>query len=147
MPFYNVSTQNCGFWKTWSAAWPQGSKLTGNMQLVSSEKSSKFVYYWRNFWHFEINFWILKKVHESLFTFHSIWWFFTFFSALNSFVLQSQKFDAQIQCGSHVAKAWSVFVEETDRMSKNVKESADSMATTILEKLNSLYTVRKKKTF
>lgn len=64
------------------------------------------------------------------------------FSALNSFVLQSQKFDAQIQCGSHVAKAWSVFVEETDRMSKNVKESADSMATTILEKLNSLYTVR-----
>ena len=74
--------------------------------------------------------------------------FLHFFSALNSFVLQSQKFDAQIQCGSHVAKAWSVFVEETDRMSKNVKESADSMATTILEKLNSLYTVRnKKKTF
>ena len=70
---------------------------------------------------------------------------FYFFSALNSFVLQSQKFDAQIQCGSHVAKAWSVFVEETDRMSKNVKESADSMATTILEKLNSLYTVRNQK--
>ena len=28
--------------------------------------------------------------------------------ALNSFVLQSQKFDAQIQCGSYVAKSWSV---------------------------------------
>ena len=61
--------------------------------------------------------------------------------ALNSFVLQSQKFDAQIQCGSHVAKSWSVFVEETDKMSKSVKESADNMATTILEKLNNLYTV------
>ena len=62
--------------------------------------------------------------------------------ALNSFVLQSQKFDeAQIQCGSHVAKSWSVFIEETDKMSKSVKESADTLATTILEKLNNLYMV------
>ena len=36
MPFYSVSTLNCGSWKTWSAAWPLGSKLTGNMQLVST---------------------------------------------------------------------------------------------------------------
>ena len=87
----------------------------------------------QNLLHFDIIFLTVLKLKFCL---------LFFFSALNSFVLQSQKFDAQIQCGSHVAKAWSVFVEETDRMSKNVKESADSMATTILEKLNSLYTVR-----
>ena len=63
--------------------------------------------------------------------------------ALNSFVLQSQKFDAQIQCGSYVAKSWSIFVEETEKMSKTVKESADNLANGILEKLNSLYVEKK----
>ena len=61
--------------------------------------------------------------------------------ALNSFVLQSQKFDAQIQCGSYVAKSWAVFVDETEKMSKCIKESADNLANNILEKLNLLYTV------
>jgi len=63
--------------------------------------------------------------------------------ALNSFVLQSQKFDAQIQCGSYVAKSWSIFVEETEKMSKTVKESADNLANGILDKLNSLYVEKK----
>jgi tyrosine-protein kinase Fer len=63
--------------------------------------------------------------------------------ALNSFVLQSQKFDAHgdVQCGSLVAKSWSVFIEETDKMSKACKDGADTLATTSLEKLNNLYLV------
>ena len=58
-------------------------------------------------------------------------------------MLQSQKFDAQIQCGSYVAKSWSIFVEETEKMSRTVKESADNLANGILDKLNSLYVEKK----
>ena len=62
-----------------------------------------------------------------------------------NFSFQSQKFDGQagVQCGSHVAKSWSVFIEETDKMSKMVKEMADSLATSTLEKLNNLYLEKK----
>jgi tyrosine-protein kinase Fer len=34
--------------------------------------------------------------------------------SLNSFVLQAQKMDSVELCGSHVAKAWSVFIDETE---------------------------------
>ena len=60
-------------------------------------------------------------------------------------MFQSQKFDGQsgVQCGSHVAKSWSVFIDQTDKMSKLVKEMAESLATTTLEKLNNLYLEKK----
>ena len=68
-----------------------------------------------------------------------------FYELRMNFSFQSQKFDGQagVQCGSHVAKSWSVFIEETDKMSKMVKEMADSLATSTLEKLNNLYLEKK----
>ncbi len=65
--------------------------------------------------------------------------------SLNAFVMQSQKFDptGDFQAGgSNVAKAWGDFVEQTDRMSKNIKENADGLAASTLDKLNMLYAVR-----
>ena len=37
--------------------------------------------------------------------------------------------------------AWSVFIDETERMSKLVKENAEFLATETTDKLNTLYTV------
>ena len=42
-----------------------------------------------------------------------------------------------------MAKSWSVFIDQTDKMSKLVKEMAESLATTTLEKLNNLYLEKK----
>jgi len=63
--------------------------------------------------------------------------------SLNSFVLQAQKMDSVELCGSLVAKAWAVFVDETDKMAKLVKENTENLATVTMEKLNSLYSEKK----
>ena len=63
--------------------------------------------------------------------------------ALNSFVLQAAKMDSVGElAGSLVAKAWAVFIDETEKMAKLIKESAESLATSTMEKLASLYSVR-----
>ena len=38
--------------------------------------------------------------------------------------------------------AWAVFIDETERMSRLIKESAETLATSTMEKLTSLYSVR-----
>ena len=65
---------------------------------------------------------------------------------LNSFVLQAQK--QQVDSGtselvgSMVGKAWTVFIEENEKIVKMIKDNAEGMATNTMEKLNSLYAVR-----
>ena len=61
--------------------------------------------------------------------------------SLNSFVLQAQKMDSVELCGSLVAKAWSVFIEETEKMAKLIKENTEHLANFTMDKLNSLYSV------
>lgn len=61
--------------------------------------------------------------------------------ALNSFVLQAAKMDSVELAGSLVAKAWAVFIDETEKMAKLIKESAENLATSTMEKLASLYSV------
>ena len=41
--------------------------------------------------------------------------------------------------GSLVAKAWSTFVDESEKIVKMVKENADFLATTTLDMLNALF--------
>ena len=66
---------------------------------------------------------------------------------LNSFVLQAQK--QQVDAGnselvgSMVGKAWTVFIEESEKIVKLIKENAENMAANTMEKLNSLYAVIK----
>ena len=45
--------------------------------------------------------------------------------------------------GSLVATAWTVFIEETEKMVRVIKDNAEMMAATTLEKLNALYTEKK----
>ena len=42
--------------------------------------------------------------------------------------------------GSLVAKCWSTFVDESEKIVKMVKENADFLATTTLDMLNNLFT-------
>jgi len=63
--------------------------------------------------------------------------------SLNSFVLQAAKMDSVELAGSLVAKAWAVFIDETERMSRLIKESAETLATSTMEKLTSLYSEKK----
>ena len=46
--------------------------------------------------------------------------------------------------GSHVAKAWTVFIDETDKMVKYIKENAEFLASNTIDKINALYAVRNK---
>ena len=39
-------------------------------------------------------------------------------------------------------EAWSVFIDETEKISKLVKENAEFLATETTDKLTTLYTVR-----
>lgn len=48
---------------------------------------------------------------------------------------------AEAMIGSGVAKAWASFIEESEKMSKYVKEGADFLAGTVLEKISELYAV------
>ena len=43
--------------------------------------------------------------------------------------------------GSLVSKAWTIFIEESEKLAKNVKENAENLASNTLEKLNALYMV------
>lgn len=68
--------------------------------------------------------------------------------SLNAFVLQAQKMDyhgdganMDVMTGSFVAKAWTIFIEESERAVKYVKENAEFLAGQTTEKLNHLYTV------
>ena len=45
--------------------------------------------------------------------------------------------------GSMVARAWTVFVEESEKVVRHVKEGAEHMAASTLEKLNALYAEKK----
>jgi hypothetical protein len=45
--------------------------------------------------------------------------------------------------GSLVATSWTVFIEETEKVVRFVKENADFLAVTTLEKLNALYAEKK----
>ena len=68
---------------------------------------------------------------------------------LNGFVLQAQKVDTESSdhansdklSGSLVAKAWTTFVEESERIVKYVKENAEYLANHTTERLNNLYAV------
>ena len=44
--------------------------------------------------------------------------------------------------GSHVAKAWTVFIDETEKMVKLIKENAEFLANNTIDKINALYAVR-----
>jgi hypothetical protein len=44
--------------------------------------------------------------------------------------------------GSHVARAWTVFIDETEKMVKYIKENAEFLANNTIDKINSLYAVR-----
>lgn len=70
--------------------------------------------------------------------------------SLNAFVLQAQKMDyhgdganMDVMTGSFVAKAWTIFIEESERAVKYVKENAEFLAGQTTEKLNHLYTEKK----
>ncbi len=43
--------------------------------------------------------------------------------------------------GSHVAKCWTVFIDETEKLVKYTKENAEFLAANTLEKINALYSV------
>ena len=64
--------------------------------------------------------------------------------ALNSFVLQAAKNMENVELsGSMVAKAWTVFIEESEKAVRHVKDGAEYMAATTMEKLNALYAEKK----
>jgi len=63
--------------------------------------------------------------------------------ALNSVILQAQKMDKVELAGSLVAKCWSSFVDESEKIVKMVKENADFLATTTLDMLNNLFTEKR----
>merc|ERR1712198_42126 len=63
--------------------------------------------------------------------------------ALNSVILQAQKMDKVELAGSLVAKCWSTFVDESEKIVKMVKENADFLATTTLDMLNNLFTEKR----
>lgn len=55
---------------------------------------------------------------------------------------QAQKMDSVELNGSHVARAWTVFIDETEKMVKYIKENAEFLANNTIDKINSLYAVR-----
>lgn len=63
--------------------------------------------------------------------------------ALNTVVLQAQKMDKVELAGSLVAKCWSTFVDESEKIVKMVKENADFLASTTLDMLNNLFTEKR----
>merc|ERR1719495_909018 len=63
--------------------------------------------------------------------------------ALNAVVLQAQKMDKVELAGSLVAQCWSTFIDESEKIVKVVKENADYLASTTLDKLNSLFTEKR----
>jgi len=63
--------------------------------------------------------------------------------ALNSVVLQAQKMDKVELAGSLVAKCWSTFVDESEKIVKMVKENADFLASTTLDMLTNLFTEKR----
>jgi len=66
--------------------------------------------------------------------------------ALTAFVTQAggAKVDPALeQTGSTVARAWSSFVEESDKLAKYVKEGADTLAGDALERLQKLHAEKK----
>ena len=54
---------------------------------------------------------------------------------------QSQKMDSVELNGSHVARSWTVFIDETEKMVKYIKENADFLASNTIDKINALYAV------
>ena len=56
---------------------------------------------------------------------------------------QSQKMDSVELNGSHVARSWTVFIDETEKMVKYIKENADFLASNTIDKINALYAVTK----
>ena len=65
--------------------------------------------------------------------------------ALNSFALQAAKNMESVPelSGSMVARAWTVFVEESEKVVRHVKDGAEHMAATTMEKLNALHAEKK----
>ncbi len=43
--------------------------------------------------------------------------------------------------GSHVARSWTVFIDETEKMVKYIKENAEFLANNTIDKINALYAV------
>lgn len=56
---------------------------------------------------------------------------------------QAQKMDKVELAGSLVAKCWSTFVDESEKIVKMVKENADFLASTTLDMLNNLFTEKR----
>ena len=65
--------------------------------------------------------------------------------ALNSFALQAAKNMESVPelAGSTVARAWTVFVEESEKVVRHVKEGAEQMAAATMERLGALYAEKK----
>jgi len=63
--------------------------------------------------------------------------------ALNTVVLQAQKMDKVELAGSLVAKCWSTYVDESEKILKMVKDNADFLASTTLDMLNNLFTEKR----
>ncbi|XP_023340966.1 tyrosine-protein kinase Fer [Eurytemora carolleeae] len=59
--------------------------------------------------------------------------------SLNTAILQAQKMDKVEMAGSLVAQSWSIFIDETEKLVKVVKENADQMASKTLETLGTLF--------
>ena len=57
--------------------------------------------------------------------------------------LQAQKMDKVELAGSLVARCWSSFIDESEKIVKMVKENADFLATTTLDLLNNLTTEKR----
>jgi len=47
------------------------------------------------------------------------------------------------QTGSTVARAWSAFVEESEKLARFVKEGADNLANSAIERLHQLHAEKK----
>ena len=67
----------------------------------------------------------------------------TCFIWLKNLSLQAQKMDKVELAGSLVAKCWSTFVDESEKILKMVKDNADFLASTTLDMLNNLYTEKR----
>ena len=65
--------------------------------------------------------------------------------ALNSFALQAAKNMESVPelAGSTVARAWTLFVEESEKVVRHVKEGAEQMAAATMERLGALYAEKK----
>jgi len=59
--------------------------------------------------------------------------------ALNTVILQAQKMDKVELAGSLVAQTWSTFVDESEKIVRIVKDNADSLASTTLETIGTLF--------